>query len=235
VPTAGRKSDPILDPMRDRTSTAPACYAAVFCERERPPVAGGVIVEDDQLILTGRQGETHLKLCLPYAELCQVRIGRAADELLSGQPTIVVERHHQPSIRIRPLGAGLLHELTDLLTTLAAQHSDRSDEVTVRVPLKSGCSERVRELVAQGPPFDPAALGLERHQVFLGATEAIFVLRGPDVRERLERVMKTPSFWRAGLAWSTLIAGPPRISEIPADRLGHCGLIYTWAPNGKQQ
>jgi hypothetical protein len=57
--------------------------------------------------------------------------------------------------------------------------------VAVIVPLKVGHDDRAKEPVAQGPPFDPAALGLERHEVFVTAREAVFVFAGPHVREKL--------------------------------------------------
>jgi hypothetical protein len=52
--------------------------------------------------------------------------------------------------------------------------------VVVVVPLKAGVRDRVRELLEMGPPFDPEAAGLDRHQVFLTDQEAVFLFEAPD-------------------------------------------------------
>jgi len=40
---------------------------------------------------------------------------------------------------------------------------------------------RAAELLAAGPPFDPAEWGLTRHEVFLSAGEVVFVFEGSEV------------------------------------------------------
>jgi hypothetical protein len=104
--------------------------------------------------------------------------------------------------------------------------------VAVIVPLKKGRLARAKELVAQGPPFDPGALGLTRHQVFLSADEAIFVFAGPHVRAKLERMTRDPTLWRVGHAWRGCIGGRPRLATateiVPesGDRP-----VYSWIAN----
>ena len=51
--------------------------------------------------------------------------------------------------------------------------------LVVVVPLADGARERARELLEQGPPFDPAATHLERHSVYLTDREAVFVFETP--------------------------------------------------------
>ena len=195
-----------------------------------PPAAGAVVVEEDRLLLEGRQAGTRFELSLAYPELTQIHIGRGPDERLNGHPTVVITRRDGPCVHIQPFGAGLLHELTGLLAALAAQHADEAEQVTVVVPLRRGSLERVKELVVEGPPFDPAALGLRRHQVFLTPTEAIFVLEGTHARETFERALREPSFWRAGLAWRSSIAGRPHVADAPPT---DAELVYSWAANGE--
>lgn len=214
--------------VRKRTSVR---YAGVFREGDGPPAAGAVVVEDDRLLLEGRQGGRLFELSLPCAELTQVRIGFGVEERLNGYPTVILTRRNGPPVQIAPLGFGLRSELADLLTTLTAEHAESADRVTILVPLKSGGRKRVKELVAQGPPFDPAALGLEGHQVFLTASEAIFVLDGPGVRELLERAIQEPGFWRAGLAWRSSIAGRPSIAAARFDPARAGELVYSWVAN----
>ena len=70
------------------------------------------------------------------------------------------------------MGAGIVQELVDRLAELRLATPRRA---TVVVPLKEGAIERVRELVAKGPPFDPLETALTRHQLLLTPQEAIFV------------------------------------------------------------
>jgi hypothetical protein len=221
--------------MRDRGGQSSVRYAVVFREGARAPTAGRLVVEDERLLLVGRRGEGRVELSVAYAELREVRIGRSPGERLNGCPALVLERGNGPPVQIEPLGVGLLHELADLLAVLVAEHADNSEQVSVIVPLKTGCVEQAKELVAQGPPFDPAALGLKRHQVFITAREAVFVFAGPQVRKKLERATRNPTLWGAGLAWTACIAGRPRLSSpleaLPAD---DAQPVYSWAADNDQ-
>jgi hypothetical protein len=220
-------------PQQARPSSAR--YAAVFREGAHAPTAGGLVIDDERLLLVGRCGEGRVEVSVRYTELREVRIGRSPEERLNGQPVLVLERRNAPRVQIAPLGAGLLYELADLLATLATEHVDSEEQVAVIVPLKTGCVEKAKELVAQGPPFDPAALGLTRHQVFVTKREALFVFVGPQVRETLERATRNPMLWSAGLAWRSCIAGRPRLSNpseaLPAD---DARPVYSWAADDDQ-
>ena len=210
-------------------------YAVVFRAGRGNPTAGALVVDTDRLRLEGRSAEGRVELSVPYAELTEVRIGRAPEERLSGHLTLLVGREHAPPLQIEPLGAGLLHEIADLLAVLATQHADSGEQVAVIVPLKRGQLARVQELVAQGPPFDPAALGLTRHQVFLSAREVTFIFAGPHVRATLERTTSDPTLWRVGLAWRGCIAGRPRLSTVPERQPeDDARLVYSWAADNKQ-
>jgi hypothetical protein len=70
----------------------------------------------------------------------------------------------------------------------------------------------VRDLLADGPPFDPAAVGLERHHVFLTDQEVVFLFEAPT-RSVLEQLVTDPSLWAAAATWQDLIAGPARLAE----------------------
>ena len=99
-------------------------YAVVFRDGRGNPTAGALIVDRDRLRLEGRSADGRVELSVPYAELTEIRIGRSPEERLNGHPTLLVGREHAPPLQIEPLGAGLLHEIADLLTTLATQHGD---------------------------------------------------------------------------------------------------------------
>jgi hypothetical protein len=218
--------------MEPRGPQRAARYAVIFRVAPRTPTAGALVVDEDRLLLEGRSAEGRVELSVPYADLTEVRIGRSADERLNGRPALLLEREGGQPVQIEPFGAGLLHELADLLATLATEHADGGEQVAVIVPLKKGRLARAKELVAQGPPFDPGALSLTRHQVFLSADEAIFVFAGPHVRAKLERMTRDPTLWRVGHAWRGCIGGRPRLATateiVPesGDRP-----VYSWIAN----
>jgi hypothetical protein len=225
----------ILVRMNYRGQQRVTRYAVVFRAGQREPTAGALVVETDRVRLEGRSAAGLVELSVPYAELTDVRIGRTPEERLNGRPALLLGREEAPPIQIEPFGTGLLLEIADLLATLANPDGDSSEQVAVIVPLKKGRLARAEELVAQGPPFDPAALGLKRHQVFLSARAATFVFAGPHVRATLERATTDPTLWRVGLAWRGCIAGRPRVSTAPkVHPEDGARLVYAWAADGQQ-
>ena len=218
-------------PMEPRGQQPPLRFAVVFRVAGETPTTGVLAVEDDRLLLEHRWAEGHTELSVPYAELEEVLIGRSPEEQLNGRPALVLERKGAPPVQITSCGAGLLSELADLLATLAAEHADGREEVAVIVPLKRGQLPQLKELVAKGPPFNPAALGFTRHEVFLTADEAIFVFAGPHVRAKLERMTHNPSLWQVGHTWRGFVIGPPRLADTPPIRQegGRDQPAYSWA------
>jgi hypothetical protein len=218
--------------MRRVFAPSPVQHAAVFRESDGPAASGILRIDGDSFSLEGRRAGRLVALTVALADVREVRVGRAPVERLNGQPTLVVTRRAGPVLFVQPFGAGLLSELADLLSTLAARRADDLEWVEVRVPLKPGCLERARELISRGPPFEPAALRLQQHDVFLREGEAVFVLRGPHVHEALERAMREPGFWRSGLAWRSCVAGRPRIVQMTAGVLPEHELVYSWTDAG---
>jgi hypothetical protein len=84
--------------------------------------------------------------------------------------------------------------------------------LVVVVPLKEGAREDARALLTQGPPFDPEALGFERHEVYLTTREAVFVFKaaGPAT---LRLAGEDRMLWKVAAAWEKLMAGKPRKAE----------------------
>ena len=98
-------------------------------------------------------------------------------------------------------------------------------QVAIVARLKDGAEPRAAELLEQGPPFDPAERGFERHAVYLSATEVVFVFEGPEVDAILDDLVGEPFSWLLSAAlddWRPLIDGQPRIARS----------AYSWeAPN----
>lgn len=102
-----------------------------------------------------------------------------------------------------------ISELAEQLAVL--RRRSRPTSVAVVVPLAEGKDEIVREFLAEGPPFDPAAIGLAGHKVFLTEHEAVFVF---DVRtgpQGLERILAEPDFWDVASSWQRCASAKPRL------------------------
>jgi hypothetical protein len=145
-----------------------------------------------------------------YEEL-QVRIGSGGSDRLDGRPALVVERREGAYlVADAGMGAPIVRELVDRLVDLrlAAPH-----KATVVVPLKEGAIEQLRELVAQGPPFDPAETPRTRHELLLTPQEAIFVFEA-ETDDGLRALLNQLDIWAAAGAWGEFVAGPPRLADI---------------------
>jgi hypothetical protein len=203
--------------MSGEGQRSPTRYPVIFREPPGAPVTGALVIASGEVLLEGRSG---VVLRIPYSELAEVRVGRGPGESLHGRPVLWVARRDRGAVQIEPLGPGLLDELADLLSALVSELSDAERQLAVVVPLRRGRLARARELVAAGPPFDPAALGFTRHEVFLDEAEAAFVFSGPRVRETLEQASRDPTLWRVGLAWRDCIGGRPRLVPVSEVLLG---------------
>jgi hypothetical protein len=204
-------------------------YAVVFSERGGDAAAGALELNDDRLLLKGGTGQKRRALSVPLADITAIRIGRLLADRLNGRTTLVLDRGRRPAVLVAPLGAGLLHEIADLVGALTAEQRANGEELAVVVPLRPNCLPRAAKLLEAGPPVDPAALGLTSHQVYLREGEAVFVFRGPDVSARVGQAMRSPALWRAGLAWQDCIAGRPTIHRSTDMLSREAAPAYSWA------
>jgi hypothetical protein len=88
----------------------------------------------------------------------------------------------------------------------------------VIVPIREGAHHAVRSLLAAGPPFDPDEIGLDRHDVYLTPSEAIFVFESRLGEKALEPLLEQPELWQSAAAWHAHVVGPPTIAED----------VYSW-------
>ena len=77
-------------------------------------------------------------------------------------------------------------------------------------------SEQVKELLAEGPPYDLAESTLDRHAVYLSPREVVFVFEGPDVEWQVDDLRD--DFFRPGVRsavadWQKLVDGKPRLAH----------------------
>jgi hypothetical protein len=100
----------------------------------------------------------------------------------------------------------------------AASHSRKPDNeyverLVVTLKLRDGMQARAADLIAAGPPFEPADLGLKRHSVYLGDDLVIFVFEGEDVDKRVGALVNDPVPSASFAAWTPLLAGTPALAH----------------------
>ena len=87
------------------------------------------------------------------------------------------------------------------------------ERFAIIVRLKPDTHTKAAQLIAAGPPFDPAAVGLESHSVFLAQESVAFVFEGREagsvVSDNVDDPFRSPVFE----AWATFLDGPPRIAR----------------------
>jgi hypothetical protein len=185
-------------------------YAVVWRTGSGPTSSGRLALGDDDLVLHGSGEPDGLRI--PFDELSSVEIGRAADERINGDKSLVLERHSCERVLVAALGGvGLLGELTDLLARLRAERAARAC-VAVVVPIRRGTAEAAQRLVEAGPPFDLEGLGLERHHVFVSEREVVFFFEGESASAAVEALSRSPRVLNAAVRWRGILAGRPRLA-----------------------
>jgi hypothetical protein len=187
-------------------------YAVKWREPDGSTYVGRLALGPRALWLEGRASDGPVvDRHIGYEEVQGLRIAHKGADRLDDRPALVVDRADGPYlVTSTAMGAGILQELVDRLASLRLAAARRA---TVVLPLKEGALERVRELVAQGPPFDPATTSLTRHQLLLTSEEAIFVFEA-DTDEGLTALLSQLDVWAAAVAWRDVVAGPPRLAEV---------------------
>jgi len=188
-------------------------YAVKWREPDGQTFIGRLALGPRSLRLDGRPRgavEPPVNRQFSYEELQGLRIGSLGAERLAGRPALVVERPDGAYlISDAGLGAPIVQELVERLSDLRLAASRKA---TVVVPLEEGAIDKVRELVAQGPPFDPAGTPLIRHELLLTTHEAIFVFE-TETEVGLQALLNQLDVWAAAAAWGELVAGPPRLAS----------------------
>ena len=146
-----------------------------------------------------------------YEEILSLRIGSRGADRLDDQPALIMERADgRYLVASAGMGAGIVQEVADRLAGFRGAGRRRA---TVVVPLKAGALAGVRELVAGGPPFDPARTALTQHQLLLTEQEAIFVFETQS-EEGLAELLGQLDILAAAVAWRDFVAGPPRLASV---------------------
>jgi hypothetical protein len=193
------------------SGSAPASYAAIWAEAEETPSVGSVALVREGLTLSGSAGAADAVRLVRYTDIVGVDVVRKRSARLNGYPTLRIERRGAPPLRVSTIGLGVLAELNHLLASAIA--GERPHLAGIVLPLRRRMLAQAAELVERGPPFDLAALGLERHDALLSEREAIFLFEGPRVVEAMQRLVRDRAVWQAASGWARVSPGPPRLAE----------------------
>lgn len=110
-------------------------------------------------------------------------------------------------------------DIGDLEREIAALRSHpHVSKLAIVLPIAEGKRETAEELLAEGPPFDLARVGLDAHEVFLTESEAIFVFGLADGQpDSLEAILAEEDFWSVVKPWEHVAAGLPRVAAVTFD------------------
>jgi hypothetical protein len=81
--------------------------------------------------------------------------------------------------------------------------------VTAR--LKAGAAPKALELLRDGPPFDLEGSGLERHMVFVGDDQLVFLFEGDRAEETTGHLLEASSVLDRAGRLGELIEGQPSL------------------------
>ena len=195
-------------------------YGVVWREGTSELARGKLELLPRAMRLEGMTGSSPTTREIPYDVLSEIRVGRRPDERLDGRPCLVLaSRRGEPPLAIASVAqTGVVGELAERLSALQADARSHRP-IAVVIPLRQGSREAARALLAEGPPFDPVALGLDRHHVLLTESEAIFIFESTLGASALEALLTDAHLIESAAIWHEHLAGPPRIAED----------VYSWA------
>jgi hypothetical protein len=85
--------------------------------------------------------------------------------------------------------------------------------LTIVARLQPGAQPDAERLLANGPPFDPAELGLRRHADYQSPREVVFMFEGEAVDAAVREFVNDPARSTVLARWRALVEGPPRIAH----------------------
>lgn len=181
-------------------------YGVTWREAGLPDASGQLEIEAGALVLRCADEAADGRM-LAFDELTGLEIRPPAE-----RPTLLLRGRDAREVELgSAVGAWVLSGLLERLFLDMAERPARGEHVLVSLRLKPGCREEARALLEAGPPFDPAALGLGLHDVFLLDDEVLFLFEPGGDGEK--RVHEHPDFWAATDAWQALAAGEARLAE----------------------
>lgn len=162
-------------------------YGVVWRDGEHALARGKLELLPHAIRVDGMTGSEPTAREIRYEHLSEIRIGRSPDERIDGRPSLVLGLRTGDTLSIASVAqAGVLAEIAERLAALQSGTDGRRLIAFVLPP--GGGSRRHPRAARSRSGLRPRRLGLDRHQVILTASEAVFIVRsrvGVAVREPL--------------------------------------------------
>jgi hypothetical protein len=88
-----------------------------------------------------------------------------------------------------------------------------TDKISVVAQIRPGKRAELERLLEQGPPFDLEAEGFERHEVFLGDTDVVFIFTGPGAMSQIERMAGSRALYAQVLKMTGFLTAPRVLNQ----------------------
>jgi hypothetical protein len=88
-----------------------------------------------------------------------------------------------------------------------------TDKISVIAQIRPGKREALERLLEKGPPFDLEHEGFERHEVFLGDSDVVFLFTGPGAFTQLERMAASRALFAHVLKMTSLVSAPRVLNQ----------------------
>lgn len=211
--------------MSDETDTKPTnearpapavSYAVAWQQEGGPRLVGSALVQEDGLLLTGREAGAHngeTQLHLTRAEVGHVELRRS-----SALPGVSVEQGARPVvIELLMGGWGAAHDLADSLARpLQGQApADETGATTIAIAAKiiPGKRPELERILETGLPAKLSEEGVHVQEACLGDDDLVLVLSGPDA------IVHTLA--RTGFGLHGAVSQPRQLAQV-----------YSWCRGG---
>ena len=88
-----------------------------------------------------------------------------------------------------------------------------TDKISVIAQIRPGKRDELERLLEKGPPFDLEHEGFERHEVFLGDSDVVFLFSGPGAFTQLERMAASRALFAHVLKMTGLLSAPRVLNQ----------------------
>ena len=90
------------------------------------------------------------------------------------------------------------------------------ERLAIVAHLKPGSEQRAEQLLGEGAPFDLNESGIARHNVYLSASEVVFVFEGHEIEWIVDELIDEPfhpTIQDALAQWREIVEGTPHLAR----------------------
>ena len=88
-----------------------------------------------------------------------------------------------------------------------------TDKISVIAQIRPGKRDELERLLENGPPFDLEHEGFDRHEVFLGDSDVVFLFSGAGAFTQLERMAASRALFAHVLKMTGLVSAPRVLNQ----------------------